>query len=75
MPQPRKRKTRGDDLEANNSGVDMAFDALMDLEENSDMSSFLKKYIEGSENAQELWTLGADGGSLFTNKAVHETLK
>jgi len=61
-------------LSHNESGVDMAFDALMDLEENSDMSSFLKKYIEGSENAQELWTLGADGGSLYTNKAVHETL-
>ena len=59
----------------NESGVDMAFDALMDLEENSDMSSFLKKYIDGSDNAQDLWTLGADGESLFANKAVHETLR
>ena len=62
-------------LSRNESGVDMAFDALMDLEENSDMSSFLKKYIDGSDNAQDLWTLGADGESLFANKTVHETLR
>ena len=46
MPQPRKRKTRGDDLEANNSGVDMAFDALMNLEENGDLAAFMKSYMK-----------------------------
>ena len=46
MPQPRKRKTRGDDLKANKSGVDMAFDALMNLEENSDLTTFMRSHMK-----------------------------
>ena len=60
MPQPRKRKTRGDDLEANNSGVDMAFDALMNLEENGDLAAFMKNYIKRDLDC-ELFGPGQDG--------------
>ena len=60
MPQPRKRKTRGDDLEANKSGVDMAFDALMNLEENGDLAAFMKNYIKRDLDC-ELFGPGQDG--------------
>ena len=53
MPQPRKRKTRGDDLEANKSGVDMAFDALMNLEENSDLATFMRSYMRRGADENE----------------------
>ena len=36
------------------SGVDMAFDALMDLEDNVDLANFMKTHMEGSD---ELWSL------------------
>ena len=60
MPQPRKRKTRGDDLEANKSGVDMAFDALMNLEENGDLAAFMKSYMKRDLD-YELFGPGQDG--------------
>ena len=60
MPQPRKRKTRRDDLEANNSGVDMAFDALMNLEENGDLAAFMRSYMKRDINC-ELFGPGQDG--------------
>ena len=65
MPQPRKRKTRGDDLEANNSGVDMAFDALMNLEENGDLAAFMKNYIKRDLDC-ELFGPGQDGREDFS---------
>ena len=34
------------ELQLPESGVDMAFDALMDLEKNSDLSTFMKTFIE-----------------------------
>ena len=48
------------DIQSSNkeSGVDMAFDALMDLEENSDLSQFMKTHlISSSGNMEELWTV------------------
>ena len=65
MPQPRKRKTRGDDLEANKSGVDMAFDALMNLEENGDLAAFMKNYIKRDLDC-ELFGPGQDGREDFS---------
>ena len=60
MPQPRRRKTRGDDPKANNSGVDMAFDALMNLEENGDLAAFMKSYMMRDLDC-ELFGPGQDG--------------
>ena len=56
------------------SGVDMAFDALMDLEENSDLSNFMKTFIEGSGDSLELWS-SLDGGAVITSKATEEVLR
>ena len=56
------------------SGVDLAFDALMDLEENSDLSNFMKVFIEGSGDALDLWS-SLDCGLFSTNKATMEVLR
>ena len=56
------------------SGVDLAFDALMDLEENSDLSNFMKTFMDGSSNAQELWTT-LDGSTVQTNVATQQILR
>ena len=56
------------------SGVDLAFDALMDLEENSDLSNFMKVFIEGSGDALDLWS-SLDCGLFSTNKATMELLR
>ena len=45
MPQPRQNKTR-DISEGKDSGVDMAFDALMNLEENSDLTTFMRSHMK-----------------------------
>ena len=42
------------------SGVDMAFDALMDLEENADLATFMKSHMEDSDDVQQLWTLNSN---------------
>ena len=56
------------------SGVDMAFDALMDLEENSDLSNFMKTFVEDAGDSLELWSsLGC--GAVSTNKATLEVLR
>ena len=56
------------------SGVDLAFDALMDLEENADLSNFMKAFIEGSGDALDLWS-SLDCGLVSTNKATMEVLR
>ena len=55
------------------SGVDMAFDALMDLEENSDLSSFMKNF-DYSEDPSDIWTQ-LDDNTLITNKATQQVLE
>ena len=56
------------------SGVDMAFDALMNLEENSDLSNFMKTFIEGSGDSLELWS-SLDDGTVITSKATEKVLR
>ena len=57
------------------SGVDLAFDALMDLEENSDLSTFMKTFLEeGAETAVELWT-SLDETTVATNSATQRVLR
>ena len=57
------------------SGVDLAFDALMDLEENSDLSTFMKTFLEeGAETAVELWT-SLDETTVATNAATQRVLR
>ena len=56
------------------SGVDLAFDALMDSEENSDLSNFMKTFLDGSSSAQELWTK-LDGSTVQTHAATQQILK
>ena len=46
MPQPRQSKTRDSFEGTKDSGVDMAFDALMNLEENSDLAIFMRSYMK-----------------------------
>jgi len=41
------------------SGVDMAFDALMNLEENADLANFMKSHLSCGEDMQELWTINS----------------
>ena len=41
------------------SGVDMAFDALMNLEENADLANFMKSHLSSGEDMQELWTINS----------------
>ena len=50
MPQSRESKTR-DISEGKDSGVDMAFDALMNLEENSDLATFMRSYMKRGANS------------------------
>lgn len=56
------------------SGVDMAFDALMDLEENSDLSNFMKTFVEDAGDSLELWS-SLECGAVSTNKATLEVLR
>ena len=60
MPQPRQSKTRGSFEGKKDSGVDMAFDALMNLEENGDLAAFMKNYIKRDLDC-ELFGPGQDG--------------
>ena len=55
------------------SGVDMAFDALMDLEKNSDLSDFMRNYIESSDSMENLWTV--DNKKLRTNLETESVLR
>ena len=54
------------------SGVDMAFDALMDLEENADLVDFMKNHQESGEEFAEIWSLGSGN---VTNKNTGQTLR
>jgi len=54
---PSDMRSREDQCHKNESGVDMAFDALMDLEENSDLSHFMKTYISSTGSMEELWRM------------------
>merc|ERR1712227_748206 len=56
------------------SGVDLAFDALMDLEENSDLSNFMKTFMDGSSSTQELWT-SLDDTTVQTHAATEQILR
>ena len=55
------------------SGVDMAFDALMDLEKNSDLSDFMKNYIESTDSMESLWTV--ENNKLRTNTETESVLR
>ena len=55
------------------SGVDMAFDALMDLEKNSDLSDFMRNYIESSDTMESLWRV--DNNKLRTNRVTEGVLR
>ena len=55
------------------SGVDMAFDALMELEKNSDLSDFMKNYTGGSDSMENLWTV--DNNTLITNSQTESVLR
>ena len=54
MPQPRQSKTKDSFEGKKDSGVDMAFDALMNLEENSDLATFMKSYMKRGANSDSL---------------------
>ena len=41
------------------SGVDMAFDAMMDLEENADLANFMKSHLDVAEDVEELWRINS----------------
>eukprot|EP00092_Neocalanus_flemingeri_P065909 GFUD01080223.1.p1 GENE.GFUD01080223.1~~GFUD01080223.1.p1 ORF type:complete len:579 (-),score=160.71 GFUD01080223.1:70-1806(-) len=56
------------------SGVDMAFDAFMDLEENADLATFMKSHMEGSEDVQELWTVNSQK-EVVTNRWTSQILR
>eukprot|EP00092_Neocalanus_flemingeri_P046856 GFUD01052882.1.p1 GENE.GFUD01052882.1~~GFUD01052882.1.p1 ORF type:complete len:583 (+),score=160.60 GFUD01052882.1:371-2119(+) len=56
------------------SGVDMAFDAFMDLEENADLATFMKSHMEGSEDVQELWTVKSQK-EVVTNQWTSQILR
>eukprot|EP00092_Neocalanus_flemingeri_P028014 GFUD01030417.1.p1 GENE.GFUD01030417.1~~GFUD01030417.1.p1 ORF type:complete len:584 (+),score=158.72 GFUD01030417.1:290-2041(+) len=56
------------------SGVDMAFDAFMDLEENADLATFMKSHMEGSEDVQELWTVNSQK-EVVTNQWTSQILR
>ena len=55
------------------SGVDMAFDALLDLEKNSDLSDFMKNYMGSSDSMESLWTV--DNNKLRTNSVTESVLR
>ena len=55
------------------SGVDMAFDALMDLEENSDLSNFMKTFMTNSDSMEELWTM--ENNTIRTHKETETVLR
>ena len=55
------------------SGVDMAFDALMDLEKNSDLSDFMKNYIGSSDSMENLWIV--ENNKLRTNLVTESVLR
>ena len=61
--------------EEKESGVDMAFDALLDLEENSDLSNFMKNFTNNnSDDPSDIWRI-LDDNSYETNKATQDVLR
>ena len=61
--------------EEKESGVDMAFDALLDLEENSDLSNFMKNFTNNnSDDPCDIWRI-LDDNSYETNKATQDVLR
>ena len=57
MPQPQQSKTRDS---FKDSGVDMAFDALMNLEQNSDLATFMRSYMKRRADSDSSQLLDAD---------------
>ena len=67
---------KGTDVQSSykESGIDMAFDAFMDLEENSDLSQFMKTYlVAGSGNMEELWRM--EKNTIRTNAETESVLR
>lgn len=56
------------------SGVDMAFDALMDLEENADLANFMKSHMDDTDDVQELWTINSHK-EVITNQWTGQILR
>ena len=56
------------------SGVDMAFDALMNLEENSDLANFMKSHLSGGTDLQDLWTINSYK-EVITNQYTGQILR
>ena len=56
------------------SGVDMAFDALMDLQENADLANFMKSHMDDTDDVQELWTINSHK-EVVTNQWTGQILR
>ena len=56
------------------SGVDMAFDALMDLQENADLVNFMKSHMDDTDDVQELWTINSHK-EVITNQWTGQILR
>ena len=56
------------------SGVDMAFDAMMDLEENADLANFMKSHLDVAKDVQELWRINSDK-EIITNQWTSDILR
>ena len=56
------------------SGVDMAFDAMMDLEENADLANFMKSHLDVAEDVEELWKINSDK-EIITNQWTGQILR
>ena len=56
------------------SGVDMAFDAMMDLEENADLANFMKSRLDVAEEVEELWRINSDK-EIITNQWTGQILR
>ena len=60
--------------DAKESGVDMAFDAMMDLEENADLANFMKSHLDVAEDVEELWKINSDK-EIITNQWTGQILR
>ena len=56
------------------SGVDLAFDAMMDLEENADLANFMKSHLDVAEDVEELWKINSDK-EIITNQWTGQILR
>ena len=60
--------------DAKESGVDMAFDAMMDLEENADLANFMKSNLDVAKDVEELWSINSDK-EIITNLWTGQILR